>query len=155
MFQLVERLARGWQLRGRVCRLPVPSKLVYLADKHHPIEVRLLPLKVYHGAIWRLKEGWVIQLNENDPSYRKRFTLFHEAFHILAHCKTVPVFRNRRSDRGSFNEALADYFAACVLMPRVCVREKWAEVHDAERMAEIFDVSEIIMGIRLKELGLI
>jgi len=155
IFQLAEMLAQQWQLRGRVYCLPVPNELVSLADEHHPIEVHPLPLKAYHGAIWRLREGWVIQLRKNDSSARKRFTLFHEAFHILAHCKATPVFRRKRATKGYFNEMLADYFAICILMPREWVKEKWAEVHDLDRMAKIFDVPKPIMVANLKRLGLI
>ncbi|GAG36112.1 unnamed protein product [marine sediment metagenome] len=56
--------------------------------------------------------------------------------------------------QGSFNELLADYFAVCILMPREWVKEKWAEVKDLDKMAEIFDVPKSAMCIRLKRLGL-
>jgi len=84
-----------------------------------------------------------------------RFTIFHEAFHILAHCRTSPVFRKRGSIVGSFNEFLADYFALCILMPREWVAEKWAEVKDLDQMAKIFSVSKSAMCIRLRQMGLI
>jgi len=34
-------------------------------------------------------------LQNDDTSAAQRFTLFHEAFHILAHYRTTPVFRKR------------------------------------------------------------
>jgi hypothetical protein len=40
-------------------------------------------------------------------------------------------------------------------MPREWVREKWAEVHDLNRIAEFFDVPESVMCLRLRLLGLI
>jgi len=43
---------------------------------------------------------------------RKRFTLFHEAFHIEAHDKADPVFRTRGCERGTFNELLAECFSS-------------------------------------------
>jgi len=155
VFQLVEMLAQAWQLRGRVRCPPVPTGLVSLADEQHPIEVRVLPLKAYHGAIWGLREGWVIQIKKNAPSAANRFTIFHEAFHILAHCKATPVFRRRGTVRGSFNELLADYFAICVLMPKEWVKEKWTEFHDLNKMAKLFDVPKPAMCVSLKRLGLI
>jgi len=85
----------------------------------------------------------------------KRFTLFHEAFHILAHCRTTPVFRKRGSIRGSFNELLADYFANCLLMPRKWIRETWAEVKDLDRIAEIYDAPKAGVCLRLRHLGLV
>jgi len=65
------------------------------------------------------------------------------------------MFRKRGSIFGSFNEWLADHFSGCVLMPRKWVEEKWAEVEDLDRMAEIFAVPKSAMCIKLKQLGLI
>jgi Zn-dependent peptidase ImmA (M78 family) len=117
--------------------------------------IHTLPLKAYHGAIWRLKEGLVVQLRDGDTSAGRRFALFHETFHILAHCRGTPVFKKRGLEQGSFNELLADYFAGYILMPREWVKEKWTEIKDLDRMAEIFAVSKSAMCIRLKWLDLI
>jgi len=154
IFKLVEMLAQSILRKARIHCPPVPSEIVSLVSEH-PIEVRLLPLKAYHGAIWRLKEAWVIQLNENDTPSRRRFTLFHEVFHILAHSRATPVFKKRGTEIGSFNELLADYFACCILIPRQWVVEKWAEVNNLHRIAEIFDVSSNAMWLRLRTLHLI
>jgi len=154
MAQMVEMLAQKYLKKGGVHCPPVPTGLLSLADKQHAIETRLLPLKAYHGAIWHLREGWIIQLNDNDILATRRLTLFHEAFHILAHCKTAPVFRKRGSLQGSFNELLADHFAKSILMPREWVKEKWAEVKDLDKMAEIFGVPKSAMCISLKRLGI-
>jgi len=155
VIRLVEKLAQSVIKKRGVRCLPVPAAVVFLADEHHPVEVRLIPLTAHHGAIWQLQEGWIIQLNENDTPARRRFTLFHEAFHVLAHRRGTPVFRRRDCKTGSFNELLADYFAACILMPREWVKEKWAEVKNLRSMAEIFDVEEPLMWIRLREMDLI
>ena len=155
VFELVEMLAQDYLDRARVPSPPVPAKLISQADEQHSIEIRLVPLKAYHGAIWRLDKGWIIQLNRNDTSRARRFTLFHEVFHILAHCKTTPVFKKGGGEEGYFNELLADYFAICVLMPREWVKEKWIEVNDLKRMAEIFGVQRSLMYFRLKHMGLI
>lgn len=153
--QLVERLAQKHLKMGKVCSLPVPTGIVSLADEQRCIEIHTLPLKAYHGAIWRLKEGWVVQLRDGDTPAGRRFALFHETFHILAHCRGTPVFKKRGLEQGSFNELLADYFASCILMPREWVKEKWTEIKDLDRMAEIFAVPKSALCIRLKWLGLI
>jgi hypothetical protein len=155
LVQLVERMAQKYLKMGKVCSPPVPIGIVSLADKQRCIEIHTLPLKAYHGAIWRLNEGWVVQLRDGDTSAGKRFALFHETFHILAHCRGTPVFKKRGLEQGSFNEFLADCFASCILMPREWVKEKWTEIEDLDRMAEIFAVSKSAMCIRLKWLGLI
>ena len=155
VFKVTERLAQEWLKKWEVHCPPVPTEIVSLADNQYPVKVRLLPLKAYHGAIWRLSEGWVIQLRHDDTPATRRFTLFHEAFHILAHCRSVPVFRKRGVEEGCFNELLADCFAIFVLMPEEWVKEKWVEVKDLNQMAKIFDVPKSAMCIRLKCLGLI
>ena len=85
----------------------------------------------------------------------RQFILFHKAFHVLAHIQGVPVFRKRGFVGGHFNEALADYFATCILMPREWVREKWVEVKDLDSMAKTFDVPKVVIWIRLRQLGLV
>jgi len=153
IFGMVEMLAQRWLKKAKVHCPPVPSEIASLVDEKHPLEVRLLPLKAYHGAIWRLSDSWIIQIRNDETPAAQRFTLFHEAFHILAHCKTSPVFSRNGVSEGSFNEMLADAFAFYILMPREWVEEKWAEVKEIDRMAEIFDVSKSAMCIRLKRLG--
>jgi hypothetical protein len=155
LVELLERLARKYLKEGRVIRPPVSTELIGLFDQYYSIEVRHLPLKAYHGAIWRQKDGWVVQVKESDATSTMRFTIFHEAFHILAHTKTTPVFRKRGSILGSFNEWLADAFACSILMPREWVEARWAEVGDLARMAEIFAVPKSAMYIKLRQLGLI
>jgi hypothetical protein len=153
--QLLERLAGTYLRMGNIRCPPVSSGLVMLFDQQHTAEVRQLPLKAYHGAIWYHQNEWVIQVKDSDATPTTRFTVFHEAFHILAHCRTTPVFRKRGSIVGSFNEGLADCFALCILLPREWVKEKWAEIRDLDRMAEIFAVPKSAMCIRLRQLGLI
>ena len=153
--QLVERLAQRYLKATEVCCPPLPSGIVSLADPQRCIEIHTLPLKSYHGAIWRLNDRWVVQLKDDDTSAEKRFTLFHETFHILAHRSGTPVFKKRRLEQGSFNELLADHFASCILMPREWVKEKWAENKDLDRIAEIFAVPKSVMYMRLRHLGLI
>lgn len=157
IFQLVEALANKYVKKTRLNQPPVSTELIKQFGVSPNLEIRQLPLKAYHGAVWHLDDGWVIHINSNNKPARKRVTLFHEVFHILAHCKAgaTPVFRKRGTKEGLFNEMLADYFAGCVLMPRKWVEQKWTEVGDLKRMAEIFQVTEVSMWIRLKTMGLI
>lgn len=154
LFKFVEKLANMQLNRGKVHSVPVPTELVFQIDGQHPIEIQLLPIKSCHGVLWR-KRGWVIQLRADDSPAVRRLTLFHEAFHILAHSRTDPVFSKRGIQRGSYNEMLADYFAICILMPRKGIKEKWSEVNDVNVMTEVFGVPKPAMLYRLTELGLI
>lgn len=157
IFPVIEKLAEKLLKKGRISSLPVPIELISLADEKRSVEVRVLCLKACHAAIWRLNDVWLIQLADNCTPARNRLTLFHEAFHILAHCRcnSTPIFEKRGTEQGSFNELLADYFSMCVLMPREWLKVKWAEVADLDRMAKIFDVPKSTMWFRLRELNLI
>jgi Zn-dependent peptidase ImmA (M78 family) len=155
MFNLVEMLAQKYLKKGKVHYPPVPTELVSLADEHYPIEVRLVPLVASHGAIWYLEDSWVIQLNKGDSPATRRFTLFHEAFHILAHRRAAAGARKPVLATPHFNELLAEQFAACILMPSKLVREAWAKVNDVSKLAEIFAVPKPAACFRLKFLHLI
>ena len=155
VFQLVERMAEEYIKRAGARCPPVPAEIVSMFDEQHRIEIHETALKAYHGGVWNLRDKWVIQLKSDDSTAAKRFTVFHEAFHILAHDRATPMFRQRHRKTGLFNELLANYFAGCILMPRKWVKERWVEVKNLDRMAEIFDVEKSLMWIRLREIGLI
>jgi len=156
MAKRLEKLAQKYLQKGNFRCPPVPVELALLSDEQSVIEIRKLPLKHNSGALWRLNNEWIIYLNSNDSLARQRFTLFHEAFHVLAHrAIPKPVFSRKGQERGSFNELLADYFASCILMPGKCLRKKWAEVADLDKMAELFVVPKAAMWFQLKLLGLL
>ena len=153
---MIEGVAQKLIKKCEIHSPPIPTEVVSLADEQYPIEIHKVALKVHHGALWRERDRWVIQVREDDTRATQRFTVFHEVFHILAHCNSsTPVFRKRgAANVGAFNEELANYFAACILMPEDWVKEKWAEVNDLDRIAKIFMVPQSAMCIRLKALGL-
>jgi len=155
IFQLVEALANKYVRKAELSQPPVITEFIKQFDISPGIEIRLLPLKAYHGAVWHLEDGWIVHLNTEDKPGRQRTTLFHEIFHILAHSRATPVFKKRGIKEGLFNEMLADYFAGCILMPKEWVKEKWAEVNDLQQMTKIFQVTEVSMWIRLKLMRLI
>ena len=156
IFQLVSRLAKRYQVEPGINRLPVPADLITHAYDNLPIEVRHVPLKAYHGAVWRLSDSWLVHINNNDTPARQRFTLYHEIFHILAHCKATPIFKKTAcSHKGTFNELLADHFAAIILLPEKWVKEKWTEAEDVNQMAALFEVPKPVMYIALRNFGLV
>jgi Zn-dependent peptidase ImmA (M78 family) len=100
---------------------------------------------------------WVIGVNGTDSHTRRRFTLGHEFKHILDHPFIETIYADRRGkpdeDRA---EAMCDYFAACLLMPRLWVKRLWAQgVQDTAQLATRFYVSPKALNRRLEELGLI
>ncbi len=151
LFVLITKLAEKWAKKLSSSVLPVPVDVIPDICHSQPVEIRLVPLNSAHGAVWRLKDAWVIHLNSKDSSARRRFTLFHEVFHILAHCNSEPVFKkiyNRRN--GDFNEMLADFFSGMIILPYEMMRKKWQEIKDVKKMAAVFDVPETVMYCGLK-----
>jgi hypothetical protein len=155
MYGLIERLAVWYLDQAGVTSPPIPAKAISYADSHLPLEVRFVPLKSNHGAVWRLADTWVIHLNSNDSPQQRRFALFHEVFHILAENHGVPVIKTRGYDAGGFVELMADCFAAAVLIPEPWAVGKWAETRHVLKMRDIFQVPTPTMLIRLKYLSLI
>jgi hypothetical protein len=149
----VERLASEYLDQLHVKGPPVPSNLIAAFDDSREIEVRLVPLRSLHGAVWLLENDWVVQLNATDSPQIQRETLFHEAFHIT--CRTAnPAFR--RADMGymPFRDVLADHFATCLLMPKKWIKEHASAMTNARKIAETFDVSVPAMKHRLKQLDI-
>lgn len=149
----VESLADEYLTRAGVPAPPVPSELIDLFDESRKVEVRLVPLKALHGAVWLLGREWVIQLNGRDHRRVRRYSMFHEAFHI-AHRMAYPAFNKSELRVTSFNEVLADHFATCFLMRREWVEEYWPRVKDVQAMADRFDVPVRQMRRRIHQLSL-
>ena len=82
VFNLIDRLADRYVREHGITRPPVPSEIACQTAVGKPIEVQSIPLKSLYGSLWDLENRWVIQLNCNDPLAIRRYTLFHEVFHI-------------------------------------------------------------------------
>ena len=105
-------------------------------------------------AVW-YKPHWQVYLNAHEPSVRQRFSLFHELKHVLDHPvigSCYPSATNASSEKRA--ELVADYFAACVLMPKRFVRSAYFQgQHNVEELAAVFGVSPVAMTFRLQQLG--
>jgi hypothetical protein len=154
VIEAIERLASSYIRKGKVTCPPVPMDLVMLVAGRKPVEVRPLPLKAFHGALWREEDEWVIYLRSSDTHAQQRFTLFHESFHILASnrasldCATVRT-------QNPIHEWAANHFAARMLMPREWLLQQWKSAGNPSTLSRIFDAPESIVCISLKRLGLV
>lgn len=143
-------------------------KLLGLLDQHQPavdvaaiadlprIEVRVEPGLPVSGFSQWSRGRWLIGVNEDDAPVRRRFTLAHEFKHVLDHPFIDRLYLDRRGRPSPAKaEAVCDYFAACLLMPRPWVKQAWVErVQDQRALAQLFGVSEAAMALRLRQLGL-
>ena len=101
--------------------------------------------------------SWHIFINPDHHVHRQRFSLLHEYKHVIDY----PVYQTAypataRASHEERREAICDYFAACVLMPRVLVRRAWTGFsQDPKELAGLFGVSPAAMRYRLTDLGLL
>lgn len=105
------------------------------------------------SGITTFKDGkWVIGVNKGEPHARRRFTLAHEFKHFLDGTRDSVTYKHVEPQR----ELIANYFAACYLMPKTWLRRSWTRgLQDPEALAGLFGVSEAAMEKRLQYLGFI
>ncbi|MHB1135073.1 MAG: ImmA/IrrE family metallo-endopeptidase [Chloroflexota bacterium] len=141
LLQHVESQANAFLAAAGISKPPVPLELIHTFDPLRPVEIRLLPLRAHHGAVWLLDDEWVLHLNANQPLPMKRYVAFHEGYHIVCHVSAM--YEPETSDGcRPFTEATADYFAASLLMPREWILAYWPQVRSMAKMAEIFQAPE-------------
>lgn len=126
---------------------PIPNELITELPR---IAVRLDPDLPVSGCAQWVSGRWLISLNASEPWTRQRFSLAHELKHVLDHPAVDVAYAGEQQA-----EYLADYFAACLLMPRRYVRTVWYEgMQSLAALSEHFGVSERAMAVRLQHLGL-
>lgn len=135
-------------LQRTASEMPVSLDLFDRLPRVHLQREHALPQMVAGSSHWTGSE-WLICLNADQPERRERFTAFHELHHIVEH-----PFRRFENSRDA--ELLADHFSACVLMPRLAVKRAWCSgIQNRAELADLFEVSEEAMWIRLVKLGLL
>jgi hypothetical protein len=99
---------------------------------------------------------WVIILNAAEPLVRQRFSLAHEFKHAIDHRFRHEVYVDRPGLPAEAQaERAADYFAACLLMPKRWLYRAWADGHQRiSELSRMFSVSPQAMARRLEHLGL-
>jgi hypothetical protein len=130
-----------------VPQAPIPLTLISDLPR---IEVRVDPDLPASGCTQWLGGRWLIVLNAAESSNRMRFSLAHEFKHIVDHRDVTRLYASSQQA-----EVVADYFAACLLMPKRAVKRAWGEgPQQAEELARLFEVSPAAMTRRLRDLGL-
>jgi Zn-dependent peptidase ImmA (M78 family) len=117
--------------------------------------VREAGLPVSGAAHWNGRY-WVISINADEPLVRQRFSLMHEFKHVLDHTTKHNLYYDRPFQSADEQaERVADYFAACVLMPKRVVTRLWCSGHqDLPAFAAKLQVSVPALRYRLAYLGL-
>lgn len=122
------------------------------------VRVRYVTADGLSGAIaWR-KSRWWILVNRDDSRGRQLFSLAHELKHLLDHPLNATIYRDSRyGSAAAAGERAADYFAACLLMPKSWLKRCFYDegFRDPRVLARRFGVSAAAMRYRFDQLGLL
>lgn len=102
--------------------------------------------------------AYLVVINGSDGRTRRRFTLAHEFKHVIDMANKKLIYahlgQGDRSKHDKQVETIANYFAACLLMPKRFVKQAWSSgIQDPEALAYLFGVSVESMSNRLRYLG--
>jgi Zn-dependent peptidase ImmA (M78 family) len=106
------------------------------------------------GASFWSNDTWHIHVRADEPLTHRRFTVLHELKHILDHPVQHHVYDERAFVCYGERELIADYFAACALVPEDQLRAAYAQTQDHRELATRFGVSVRRILHRLSELNL-
>jgi predicted transcriptional regulator len=152
---IAERQAHRLLARLRITEPPFPVEAVAALPR---VEVHYLPARHLSGAIsWR-RGKWRILINSNDSRGRQAFSLGHELKHLIDHPMRRTIYRDSRfGTAAAAAEQGADYFAACLMMPRAWLKRCFYDegFRDPQVLARRFRVSAPAMRYRFDQLGLL
>jgi len=123
------------------------------------IEVKFAPNLPLSGFSEWTQGHWLIGINQSDSLWRCRATLCHEFKHVLDDPFVEILYP--RTDRVTEHmpqraEAISNYFAGCVLVPRDWLCQAWDEgTRDVDTLAALFQVSRSLVAVRLRQVGLV
>jgi len=145
----VDRLLTLAELR----QPPVPASLIEDLPK---IQVRYLRPWPVSGCTDWTGAMWTIAINAAEPRVRQRFTLAHEFKHVLDNRFIDLIYRDLPTMTSVQRaEAVCDYFAGCLLVPKRWLRAAWTSgIQAPVALARLFDVSTAAIDTRLSQTGL-
>ncbi|WP_176211937.1 ImmA/IrrE family metallo-endopeptidase [Acidithiobacillus thiooxidans] len=151
--------ALAWNLINQYWKLEVPINLDAIASGMGA-SVEKIPLGNISGKIdIDGQSPPKIYINSSEFELRQRFTLAHEIGHLALQHGTS--FRDTHTNFFTGvtdpREVEANQFAAAVLMPEPAVRYFIDEqrITSTKRLADMFQVSDVALGFRLKNLKII
>jgi predicted transcriptional regulator len=102
--------------------------------------------------------AWVLLIDAKEPKVRQRYSLAHELGHVIWHPLSAHVLRDTERNSASERiETACEYFAACLLMPRIWMKRAYFDngIQDVPSLARLFGVSWVAMRVRLEQLGFV
>jgi Zn-dependent peptidase ImmA (M78 family) len=151
--RVAELQANRFLEKAELTTPPVPETIISTQPKC--AVVRMTPLPVSGAAHWA-KSRWLIVVNGAEPATRQRYSIAHEFKHVIDHPfikflypEQVGMTTTQRA------EQVADYFAACLLMPKAWVKRIYfRDLPSLPELAGLFGVSQLAMSVRLQQLGI-
>ncbi|MCL4465309.1 MAG: ImmA/IrrE family metallo-endopeptidase [Chloroflexi bacterium] len=144
----LEALASRLLRQGGVGAPPVPANLVAFCDPSRPVYIFRRRLGWGHrGVVKPSRHGWLILVEESLSRSAQRFSIFHEAFHVLQRAQGILPHGG-----ADYQEWLANAFAARVLMPGPWLEEALRQTADVDVLAYRFRVGRAAIEARLREL---
>ncbi len=151
---VAEKQAHKLHSLMRIEEPPFPEQAIEYLPR---VEVRFIRARRLAGALsWRGGK-WRIVVNRDDTWGRQRFSLAHELKHLIDHPVQRSLYADTRyGSAKSAAERAADYFAACLLMPKAWVKRVYYDegFRDPRVLAKRFQVSAAAMRYRFDQLGL-
>ncbi len=131
----------------------VPEQIVSELPRLRVVREDGLPVS---GAAYWNGRYWVITVNADEPYFRQRFSVMHEFKHVIDHTTKQFLYHDRPFQTGDQQaERVADYFAACLLMPKKVVKRLWYQGNqNIVQLAQTLFVSTRALHFRLDQLGL-
>ena len=102
--------------------------------------------------------AWVLLVDSKEPKVRQRYSLAHELAHVIWHPLSAQVLPDTTHSSASERiESACEYFAACLLMPRIWMKRAYFDngIQDVPSLARLFGVSWLAMRVRLEQLGFV
>ncbi|HXC76969.1 MAG TPA: ImmA/IrrE family metallo-endopeptidase [Candidatus Acidoferrum sp.] len=100
--------------------------------------------------------GWVLLVDSTEAKVRQRYSLSHELAHVIWHPLTAHALPDTTYTLAEDRiEQACEYFAACLLMPRVWMKRAYFDqgIQDVPSLARLFGVSWLAMRYRLEHSG--
>jgi predicted transcriptional regulator len=153
--QIIERQATRLLKLMDVAGPPVP--VGELLERLPWIEVKRFPALPTSGRAQWTGGKWVILVDGDEPKVRQRFSMAHELGHVIYHPIEATLPATKTVTAEARLEQTCEYFAACVLMPRVWLKRAYYNdnIQDLPSLARFFGVSWDAMRIRLEQLGMV
>jgi IrrE N-terminal-like domain len=156
--QVAERQAARLLRHFGITTEPVPDQVV---TELPYVRVRFVRARHFvASARWSMPQHrWLILVNRSDSTLgRRRWSLMHEAKHVLDHPLRKVIYRDRPAASAYLQaERGADAFACALLMPKAWVKRAFygEGIRDERVLARRFGVSVEAMRIRIDELALL